>query len=129
MTTALPETIVVPLASRLDLGGDRFLDRVVLRAPRLREYARLGEPIIFVPDANGNDVPIEVDEVIEKYLATLVIEPDIPAQLFNLRLDDSIRVKEALLSFFLESRERALRTPPASSSSTSGSFDRPNGTI
>jgi hypothetical protein len=59
-----PSTIIVPLTRPIYIGGDQTCRRVVLREPCMREYARLGEPVVFVPDVNGHDVPVEMDEVI-----------------------------------------------------------------
>lgn len=122
-----PNTITVPLKRPLDVGGGKTISAVVLREPRMREYAKLGEPVVFMPDVNGRDVPIEMDEVIERYLTTLVVEPDMPALLKNLPLVDAIRVKEALLGFFMDCREEALLTPVRSSSSASVGSDLSNG--
>lgn len=124
-----PGKITVPLSRPLDIGGGEMLRAVVLREPRMREYARLGEPIIYVPDVNGMDVPVEVDDVIEKYLAALVVEPDIPNLIGRLHLVDGIRVKEALLGFFLDCRQEALRPPAPCSSSTSVGSAPSSGTI
>lgn len=123
-----PATITVPLTRLLDIGGGQSLSSVVLREPRMREYAEFGEPLIFVPDVNGNDVPIENDDVIKKYLERLVVAPPIPALLFNMHLTDAIRVKEALLTFFLHCRDEALRPPSTSSSSGSDTSAPQNGT-
>ena len=125
-----PATIVIPLSRPCDFGpGLGRCTRVVLREPRMHEYARIGEPVIFMPNIHGFDVPIEMDEVIEKYLSTLVVEPDMPALLGRLHLVDAIRVKEALLSFFLDCREEGLRKPVTSSSSASDGSAPSNGTI
>ncbi len=121
-------TITIDLLNPLDIGGGRTASRVVLREPRMREYARFGEPISYVPDAEGRDIPVENDEAIEKYLGALVIEPDSPILLLNLRLVDAIRVKEALLSFFVDCRERAFRLPLVSSSSSAVTSAPPSST-
>ena len=119
-TATTSPDIVVDLLSPF-AGPDGTVTRIGLREPTLKEFITIGEPYTFIPEVNGVEVPVENDDVIAKYLFTLVVEPNIPSLLNKVKISDTMRIKEALLSFFMESRERAFRTPLNSTSSGSTS--------
>lgn len=99
--------ITVPLLVPLDIGGGKTITEVVLREPEAREYFEIGEPIQYQRTADKSVVGIEMDDAIAAYVKRLVVVPDIPSQVGNLKLPDAIRVKDALLDFFRASQVRA----------------------
>ncbi len=114
----------IPLSRKYEAHGQVF-DSVVLRAPKLRDHIAIGDPIEAHrgPDGNGRFV-VEYLDRIEAYLDRLAV-PGKPGRecLDDLDLTDSIRLKEAVIDFFTEARERLAKptnsSPVAANPSTS----------
>jgi hypothetical protein len=103
----------IPLTRKYEAHGKVF-DAVSLRAPTLREYLTIGEPMEAHagPDGDGRFI-IEQHDRIAAYLDKLAVpgEPGLE-NLDVLDLADSMSVKEAIIGFFSEARR--LRAKPTS---------------
>ena len=85
-------------------GSPTTIKRIVLRAPRLREYAEIGDLIMPAKSANGSIAVMEIDGVFDRYIDALLVEPQSQALARNISLVDSMRLKDALSDFFSKSR-------------------------
>jgi len=83
------------------VGHDGPISQITLRQPGFREIMRLGEPVsrIFTTDGTMVSVTENID-VIRQYIEALVRPPANPLLIEQLRLADTMRIKDAVLSFF-----------------------------
>ena len=82
------------------------IDKLVFRAPRLREYERLGDLDSFARTPEGAVFMTENEGVFAKYTETCLSSPDKSqiALVRNLSLRDSLRLKDMWRDFFTRSR-------------------------
>ncbi|TWD54545.1 hypothetical protein FB480_103457 [Agrobacterium vitis] len=100
-------------------GTPTTITRVVLRAPRLREYAAIGDLDSYAKTADGAIYMTENDGVFDRYISALAQEPNNPALLKNISLADAMRLKDALRDFFTKSRATGQPRPDASDNQAS----------
>lgn len=109
----------VPLSRKYEAHGQVF-ESVTLRAPKLRDYIAIGDPVEIHagPDGQGRFVIEHLDRI-QAYLDRLAV-PGKPGRecLDDLDLADSIALKDAVTDFFMEARRRL--SGPMSSSSEAG---------
>lgn len=100
----------IPLSRRYEAHGTAF-DAIELRAPKLRDYFSIGDPVEAQPSgADGGSIVVEYLDRIEAYRDRLVVKPSL-AEILDLDLEDAMRVKEAITGFFTEARRaRRART-------------------
>ena len=96
------------------LGGE--ITRVVIRPPKAAEYWRIGEPERVVR-TNDTFYTVDDEQALGEWLKLLLVEPDSRAYLDNLGLADAMRIKEAIIGFFDQARQRIRSAAPNSSPS------------
>ena len=110
---------VIPLSRVYEAHGKSF-DKVEMREPKLRDHFAVGDPVEAHsgPDGQGRFV-IEHNDRFDAYLDRLCVEGKPGREcLVDLDLADSMRLRDAIVSFFLAARAR--NKPPTSSSSEPG---------
>lgn len=110
------KTKTIPLSEPIiDHGGP--VHAIVLRAPTLSEYGRIGEPFTVRIGPDDKPVVIEHDDAIVRYMEILITTPSDMGLAEKIDLSDSIAVKEGILDFFAEARQDLMsRASPTSSS-------------
>ena len=106
-TAAQSKTIVLlkPLGS--PNNPKSYLERVTLRPPRFADFMELGEPEIYVPVAEGRGGFVETNlEAVRRYVERLAGKDLDPGLLEHASLEDSMRLRDAVLGFFRDARQR-----------------------
>ena len=103
----------------VDTYLDGELKRVVLREPVCGDIMKHGEPWEMVR-VGGAIHPVENSMAINAYFRALLVEPKSFVYLEKLSAADTMRVKEALLSFFAREKERSFAGTPLFSSELGG---------
>lgn len=107
----MQETLELDLLDPLNglPGADMLpvkISKLVFRAPRLREYERLGDLDSFARTAEGAVFMTENEGVFAKYTEACLTSPE-PSQIAlvrNLSLRDSLRLKDMWRDFFTRCR-------------------------
>ncbi len=97
------------------------IDKVVIREPRAGDYFELGEPVIYTQSREGRLIGAEHTETVKAYLDRLIVEPKDQLVLGQMDLADSMKVKAAMMDFFINARLKSFGIDAISSSSTSES--------
>jgi hypothetical protein len=88
---------------------------VILRPPKYADVFALGEPQAFAVDPNtGMMFTTDKDEVIEKYIERICIEPKDSNWLVQCGLADSLALRDAVLGFFRDARAARTTASPNS---------------
>lgn len=103
----------VPLSKQYVIGSLAFSE-AVFRAPMLKDYRELGQPVV-----SGQGMVVRDRDTIFAYIDRLVTSPA-AAPLQEIELVDALALEEAVLDFFVEAR-KLLRKPGNSSSGSAGS--------
>lgn len=94
----------VPLSTPIK-GHAGPISEVVLRAPKAADFFELGEPQVVAYGKEGLGYVAENTETVRAYIERLVIEPD-AMLLAQLSLADAMKVKSAVLGFFIDARQK-----------------------
>lgn len=104
----------VPLTRPYTVNGQTF-DKVVLRAPKMKEYLALGGPAEWQPVQGGGMMYVEYLDRIEAYLDRLVVSPGM-GLMQDLDLPDTLLLKRAVTGFFTKAEAVLSKLTTASSS-------------
>ncbi|MEN3239017.1 hypothetical protein PUR29_36890 [Methylobacterium ajmalii] len=121
-------TVTIPLTRPVD-GHRGEIREVILREPTWGDVMPVGNPYTIHHSPEGVPIVVENPAIIEHYLERCVVEPMHYNLLTNCNLRDALRVRQALLDFFLnaEPGDAASNTSPGTSSSSSASHPTPSG--
>ncbi|WP_316172145.1 MULTISPECIES: hypothetical protein [unclassified Bradyrhizobium] len=86
-------------------GGRGQIKEVVLRPPKYRDIAALGEPSAYARSDDGLMFTSDKDEVVHGYIERLLVEPQDAALLEQLGLADALKLREAVHGFFQAARK------------------------
>ena len=102
--------------------GAQTITQIEIREPNGSEFIRLGEPYLNSIGDDGRVANVEDNEVIRAYCEMLIVTPArLPLDLLGLA--DSMRLKDAVLDFFIIARRAGLKgAPKPSSASSDGSM-------
>lgn len=90
-------------------GGEGQITEVVLRRPKYRDIALLGEPSAYAKSEEGLMFTSEKDDVIHSYIDRLLVQPKDPALLDQLGLADALQLRRAVHVFFQDARKAISR--------------------
>lgn len=94
------ETVTIPLAKPLKAPNNELVKQVVLREPTFDEYLSFGDPFTIAQSTGGTPFVVENEEIIRKYIALCLVEPENPAILEQGNAKLGRQVKRELLNFF-----------------------------
>jgi hypothetical protein len=86
-----------------------------LREPTGAELFRFGEPFVYARNPDGSIFTVENNDVIKLYAEALTVAPD-AIFLDQLALADALKVRSAVIDFFVTA-QASIYSPPATSSS------------
>jgi hypothetical protein len=111
-------TITVKLPDPIETHAG-YVSEASFRAPTVRDFLLLGEPQRYIRSPEGSLFIVDDLEALAAYLDKCVMPPIDPVIMAGTSLANGIAMREAVLRFFVEQRDRALAPPSGSSSSIS----------
>jgi hypothetical protein len=84
-------------------GHEGPVTKVVLKEPTAADYFALGEPQIVARNPDGTVFVVENDAAVKQYIERCCVSPS-PLLLAQLSLRDAVKVKAAVLDFFMVAR-------------------------